>query len=143
MERVVVVAVIAIACAWWVTGVAPFTALSYALIAITSITAVGLYASLGAFSGHRVDLANYYRARARNVSLSSIAPWLVVPICAVVLEVVGLALGGRSRSVPTLSTAVDHLLAQHWERSVLYVLWLLVGARPPWRLWQQRQKTRA
>jgi hypothetical protein len=143
VKRVVVVAVLVCAYAWSVTGVAPFTTIAYALIAFPSIAAVALYASMGTFSRHRADLANYYQMRARRVSLSSIAPWLVVLLGAVTLEAVGLALGGRSPSVPTLSTTVDHLLEQHWERSVLYVVWVTVGASPLWRLWQHRSEARS
>lgn len=143
MKRVVLAAVLAIAYAWWDTGVAPFTALSYTLIALPSLAAVTLYASRGAFSRHRADLTNYYRTRARRVSFSSAAPWLVVLLAAVALEAVGLALGGRSLSVPTLSTTVDHLLRWHWERGVLCTVWLLVGASPLWRLWQHQKENRA
>jgi hypothetical protein len=135
----VVAAVVIVAYSWWAAGVHPFTALSYELVAIPSLLAVTGLAAMGAFSRRRVDITNYCRLRASNVSLSSIAPWLVVLLCAVVLEGVGLALGGRSQSVPTLSTTVDHLLVTRLERSVLYVAWLLVGANSLWRLWRQRQ----
>jgi hypothetical protein len=143
VKRVTVVVVLVIAYAWWDTGVAPFTSLSYSLIAVPSIVAVALYASRGAFARHRTDITNYYRSRTRHVSLSSIAPWLVVLLGAATLEVVGLALGGQSTSVPTLSTTVDHLLERHWERCVLYTAWLLMGAGPLWRLWRRQQKIRA
>ena len=43
------------------------------------------------------------------------------------LEAVGLALGGRSADVPTLSTVVDHALGWHLTRLLLFVGWLLIG----------------
>lgn len=142
MKRLAVAAALVIAYSWWVTGVAPFTSLAYTLIALPSIAAVALYASMGAFSRHRADLSNYYQFRARHVSFSNAAPWLVVLVSAVALEAVGLSLGGRSPRVPTLSTTVDHLLEQHWERGVLFFVWLVVGATPLWRLWQHQPRDR-
>jgi hypothetical protein len=46
------------------------------------------------------------------------------------LEVAGLALGGRSSAVPTLSTVVDHALAWHAVRFVLFLAWLALGWAP-------------
>src|ERR1017187_9353349 len=100
--------------------------------------AIGLYVVLGAYSPRRADIAVYYRSRARNASISSVTPWLVLLLGAVVLETVGLALGGRSKDVPTLSTAVDHLLVTHEGRALLFMAWLLVGVAPLRRLWQRR-----
>jgi hypothetical protein len=140
VKRLVAAAVITVAYAWWATSVAPFTAICYVLIAVPSVLAVVLYAAVGAFSRDRTDIARYYQARAGDSSFSSITPWLLVLCCVLALESVGLALGGRSPGVPTLSTAVDHLLVEHWERGILFVLWVWVGASPLWRLWRQRQK---
>jgi hypothetical protein len=136
-----VAAVIILTYAWWAAGVRPFTTLSYVLVAIPSILAVVTCAAMGAFSRRRPDTANYYRMRAGHPSLTSIAPWLAVLICATVLEDIGLALGGRSQSFPTLSTAVDHLLATRWERSILYILWLLVGTNWLWRMRRELQES--
>jgi len=47
-----------------------------------------------------------------------------------VLEGIGLLFGGRSPTVPTLSTTVDHLLSVHWGRFVLCGVWLSVGWCP-------------
>jgi hypothetical protein len=43
------------------------------------------------------------------------------------LEIVALARGGRSATVPTLSTVVDHALAWHLARLLLFAGWLLIG----------------
>lgn len=142
VKRVAVAVVLGIAYAWWATNVAPFTSLAYTLIAIPSLTMVGLSTSTGLFSRDQANLRSYYLGRTRRVSLSSVAPWWGVLICAVTLETVGLALGGHSRSVPTLSTTADRLLEQHWERAALYAVWLLVGALPLWRLWHRHLELR-
>ena len=58
--------------------------------------------------------------------------WIFIfPILlAVGLEAVGLALGGRSAGVPTLSTVIDHALGRHGVRFVLFLGWLAVGWAP-------------
>ncbi len=137
MKGVVIAGLVTIAYAWWLTAVAPFSWLSYTLIALPSLMAIGLYVVWGAYSPRRADIASYYRSRSQNASLSSVTPWLIVLLGAGVLETVGLALGGRSKAVPTLSTAVDHLLVTHEGRALLFVAWLLVGVAPLWRLWQR------
>jgi DMSO reductase anchor subunit len=96
------------------------------------------YVALGALSSGRADLTSYYRRRAGNATFANIAPWLLLLLAAVVLEVIGLALGGRSSTVPTLSTVVDHLLVRHVGRWLLYVTWMAVGTTPIWRLWLRR-----
>lgn len=130
MKRVALGAVVAIAYAWWAAGVAAFSALAYVLLAVPSLTAIIAYASEGGFSLRRRDLAAHYRFRAEGATVETAAPWLAVLGAALALEVWGLALGGRSVEVPTLSTVVDHLLATHVERAALYVLWLAAGALP-------------
>ena len=125
--------------AWWASGVAPFTALAYVLIAVPSFLMVVSYGALGALSPRRADIARYYRRRSADASFASTFPWLAILVAAVVLEVVGLALGGRSRDVATLSSAVDHLLVAHWGRGLLYLAWLAVGASPIYRLWLRRR----
>jgi hypothetical protein len=47
-------------------------------------------------------------------------PWLLVALAAAGLEGLGLALGGRSKTVPTLSTMIDHALAWHALRLILF-----------------------
>jgi hypothetical protein len=61
-------------------------------------------------------------------------------IVALALEIVGLALGGRSTAVPTLSTAVDHVLVAHWGRWLLFLWWLWIGARAIEGMSQRRRE---
>jgi hypothetical protein len=62
--------------------------------------------------------------------LRSTFPWVVLLLLAVGLEVAGLALGGRSTEVPTLSTVIDHALGWHGVRLALFLGWLAVGWAP-------------
>ena len=130
----VIVSALVIAYAWYATGVTPFHVLSYVLVGIPSLIVVGLYVSLKTFSDGRAGVTHFYRGRSLGVSLQRITPWLVVVAAAVILEAVGLALGGRSKTVPTLSTELDHLLSTHWLRCVLLLAWLIVAAVPLRRL---------
>jgi hypothetical protein len=116
--------------AWVVAGVKPFSSLSYVLVAIPSVVFVLAYVALGGLLPHHETVNAYYQRESGDASISTVAPWIVVLIVAVTLEVIGLSLGGRSSSVPTLSTAVDHLLRFHWERCLMCVAWLLVGVAP-------------
>ena len=134
MKRVAVLMLGTIAYAWWASGVAPFTALAYVAVAVPAVFVVVTYASMGALSPRRLDVTRYYRARAGNAALKSTIPWFTVLTLAVSLEAAGLALGGRSHTVPTLSTTFDHLLTYHWSRWLVYVLWLGAGAWPLARL---------
>lgn len=116
--------------AWVVAGVAPFSAPSYVLVAIPSVVIVLAYVARGALSPRHEAVNAYYQRESDGASLSTVAPWIAVLTVAVALEVIGLVLGGRSSSVPTLSTTVDHLLRFHWERWLLCLAWLLVGVSP-------------
>ena len=133
-----VLTLVLLAYAWWATGVSPFTTIAYVLIAIPSLLVVLTYASLGGFSPRRADVMAYYRARSAGATPKSVEPWTGLLLIAVVLEVIGLALGGRSPNAATLSTTVDHLLVAHWGRWLLYDLWLAVGAGPLVRLRRAR-----
>jgi hypothetical protein len=124
--------------AWFATGVKPFHVLAYVVVGIPIFVVVGLYAVEGTFAEGPASASRYYRERAASVLLSRSTPWLVVLLGAVVLEAVGLLLGGRSSRVPTLSTMVDHLLRTHGLRCALYLLWLAVGLAPLRRLHQRR-----
>jgi hypothetical protein len=140
MKRVVAIVLVAVVYAWWTSGVTPFTTMAYVLIAIPSVIALAAYIMLGALSPWRKDVTRFYRENSEGVRLAAMVPWLVVLVLALALEVVALALGGRSRDVPSLSTTVDHLLVWHWGRCLLYLGWLCLGAVPIFRLWQFRRR---
>jgi hypothetical protein len=122
-----------VAYAWIATSVHPFTANAYIVVAVPSLAGPLCYASLGGFS-KRTDIGDYYRERSSTVTWRAVGPWIAVALVAIALESAGLALGGRSPGVPTLSTTVDHLLVNHWERCVLFAAWVAVGATPLRRL---------
>ncbi len=130
MTRVAVAIAIVAGYAWATAGAAPFSTTSYVLVSIASAVIVLTYVALGGLSPRRDAVRAHYRRQSHDASLSSVAPWIAVLIVAVVLEVIGLSLGGRSTSVPTLSTAVDHLLRFHWERCLICFAWLAVGIAP-------------
>jgi hypothetical protein len=111
--------------AWYATGLAPFSDLAYAALGVPAITALLLYGTLGGFSTNP-DVAAYYRSRGTSIR---VLPWVVVGAAALGLEIAGLALGGRSKDVPTLSTTLDHLLVTHVGRCLLYLWWFSVGVR--------------
>ncbi|MGC1420355.1 MAG: hypothetical protein WA786_09610 [Acidimicrobiales bacterium] len=134
MKRVLVPALAVAVYAWWASGVAPFTTLAYVLVAVATACVAAGYGALGALSPQRHDIARYYRLRAEDPSFARWAPWMAVVMLALTLEIVGLALGGRSATVPTVSTMLDHLLLFHWSRAVLYFLWFSVGIWPIVRL---------
>src|ERR1700722_7469893 len=115
---------------WVMTGVRPFSSPSYLVVAVPSLVFVIPYTFLGGLSRPHADVDAYYQRRAEGATLRSVTPWITLLIAAVLLEVIGLLLGGRSTSVPTLSTAIDHLLEQHWERFLICLTWLLAGAVP-------------
>lgn len=129
----IVIVVGVVAYAWIATYAHPFTSRAYIVVAAPSLAGPLFYASLGGFS-KRTDIDNYYRSRSSSVTWRGVAPWIAVALFAVTLECAGLALGGRSPSVPTLSTTVDHLLVDQWERCVLFVAWVAAGATPLRRL---------
>jgi hypothetical protein len=137
VKRTVFGVLVGVAYAWWATGIAPFTALSYVLVAAPVTALVASYTAMGALAPHRGDIGHRYRRCAGDASLKNAAAWLAVLVGAAALESLGLALGGRSRSVPTLSTMVDHLLVTHVGRWLLFVAWLWVGATALLRLGQR------
>jgi hypothetical protein len=95
-----------------------------------------VYGALRGFSLSPEGISSYYRARGAGIA---VLPWTAVFLVALGLEIAGLALGGRSKDVPTLSTTVDHLLVTHWGRWLLYLWWLWVGVRAIAPLMGRRQ----
>jgi hypothetical protein len=108
-------AVIAVGYAYLATAPRPFTDPAYLAVAVP-VVLLGIPAVLR--RGPRRPRVHVARAW----------PWFALVALAVALESVGLALGGRSPSVPTLSTVVDHALAGHIVRAVLFCGWLALPA---------------
>jgi hypothetical protein len=140
VARATALALLLVLYAWWASGVRPFSALGYALIAIDSLAVVILLVVWAGLSSREFDVHDGDRIAGTDSSLAHAWPWLALVVLAVALEVVGLALGGRSTTVPTLSTTIDHLLVTHVVRWLLYMAWLAVGATPLVRRWQRRHR---
>ena len=102
--------------AWWATGVRPFSTAAVVAVALP-VTAV---AGAGVWRGR-------HRGPGPPASWRGTWPWTVLVLAALGLELAGLALGGRSSRFPTLSTVVDHALAWHGTRLVLFGVWLALG----------------
>jgi len=119
----------AVAYACWATGLRPFTLSSYVAVGIP----VAVVGSIVAIAG-RGRAGGPRSPGTEAVGLRAVAPWLLVALIAAGLEGLGLALGGRSSVVPTLSTVTDHALARHPLRLVLFCGWLLVGSIPAIRM---------
>ncbi|MGH3733091.1 MAG: hypothetical protein ACRDVC_06930 [Acidimicrobiales bacterium] len=130
-------AIAGVAYAWLATGVKPFTDSAYILLSVPSVVALAVYGALGGFSPRRRDVTSYYRSRGASIRAYA---WIIVFGVALGLEIAGLALGGRSKDVPTLSTTIDRLLVTHWGRWLLFVWWLWVGVRAIERLARVRRE---
>jgi hypothetical protein len=107
--------------AWWAAGLAPFTSTAYVAVALP-VAGVAVSAVLIP-TGPRSP-------RSAGRPAYGALPWVGLLVVAVALEATGLALGGRSSAVPTLSTVVDHALAWQGVRFVLFVAWLALGWAP-------------
>jgi hypothetical protein len=127
--------VVALVYAWFATGLAPFSTTAYVALSVPIIVAVPFYGALGGFSVHSRDVASYYRMRRAP---GAVLPWAILFAVALALEIAGLALGGRSADVPTLSTTIDHLLVAHEGRCALYLWWLWIALRAITPLWGLR-----
>lgn len=113
------VVVVLAAYAFWATGLRPFTAPAYLAVGIPVL----VLACGAVVDDRRVPPTP-------RVTLRSVWMWLALLTVALGLEVVALALGGRSASVPTLSTVIDYALTRHVVRFVLFCGWLALGAAP-------------
>ena len=112
--------------AYWATGLHPFTWIAYLAVGIPVVicgSVLVVRGSVGAGTGAGIGSG-------RVLTRAAAIPWLVLALAIAGLEGVGLALGGRSRTVPTLSTVVDHALGWHVSRMVLFCGWLLIGVVP-------------
>jgi hypothetical protein len=139
---VIVLALLVVVYAGFASGVKPFTATAYVLVAIPALVVLVVFSMLGALTPRRDDVHAYYLDRSDHASFTKVLPWLSIFALAVALEVVGLALGGRNKTVPTLSTTVDHLLVTREGRWLLYAAWLSVGVAPLIRLWRRQHPAR-
>ena len=127
-----------LAYAWWATGLDSFTTAAYVAVAVP---AVALVAAASVASRLRPSARTRRSAPPSPLVVTRLWPWLVLGGLAVGLEALGLALGGRSPTVPTVSTVTDHVLAWHATRLVLFLVWLVVGwsstATDLWRRWDR------
>jgi hypothetical protein len=126
--RATAVAVIALAGAygWWLAGLRPFTLTAYLAIAFPTVllaTALALPRTGGSPTGGDSD------HRSPTPSGRQFFPIATVLVFGLGLEMAGLALGGRSPFVPTLSTVLDHALRWHLVRFLMILAWLAVGLR--------------
>lgn len=121
-----VLAAIFAAYVWWMSGVRAFSALSYAAVGIGAGATLLFYALKRASHVHPGTVSSR-----SPLKWSWALPWLGILISGAALEAIGLALGGRSNQVPTLSTLVDELLANRAIRALAIGSWLgvaLLGA---------------
>lgn len=142
VKRLTFLALLVVLYSGFASGEKPFTALAYVLVAIPSLVVLITFATPGGLTPRREDIHAYYFERSDRATLTNVLPWSSLLTLAVALEVVGLALGGRNKTVPTLSTAVDHLLVTREGRWLLYVTWLSVGIAPVLRLWHRQRTAR-
>jgi hypothetical protein len=113
--------------AWWATGIRPFSR--------PADVAVAIPAALLLLAAWRAPAPRPGPRR-----LSGALPWIALALVAVGLEAAGLALGGRSRAVPTLSTVADQALTWHVTRWLVFALWLGVGAWPSRHALRRRER---
>jgi hypothetical protein len=116
--------VLAGAYGWWLGGLRPFTTTAYLAIGLpTALVAAALVVPR-----NRDDTA---RAGSDHGSPTptgrELLPMATVILLGLGLEIAGLALGGRSSLVPTLSTVLDHALRWHLVRFLLILAWLALG----------------
>ena len=122
-------AVAAALAGWWVTGLRPFTITAYVAVGFGVAALVVVAVAVRSRGlGHSIE-----KPRHATITLRSVFPWVVLGVLGIGLEGLGLALGGRSTGVPTLSTVVDHALVWHGIRFVLFCGWLAMGWVPALR----------
>ncbi|MFZ1063208.1 MAG: hypothetical protein WAN30_07030 [Acidimicrobiales bacterium] len=129
MRARLLLAISSFAYGWWITGVTPFTPRSYVLVAVP--IAIILLCHLVTGFRPRQPAGALQPARvARTNTDHRLSAWWILLLLVVLLESLGLALGGRDSDVPTLSTVLDYVLKTHVARSLAFCLWVLLGANP-------------
>ena len=123
----VVAAASGVAYSWWATEMKSFSMPSYLVVAAPGLVLVVAYGTAGGLAPGRGEVSEHYRRRAGEWPRLAMAPWFAILAAAVGLEAAGLALGGRSPTLPTLSTAIDRLLVTHLGKAAVFALWLSVG----------------
>jgi hypothetical protein len=118
--------------AWWATGLRSFTAGAYVAVGLPVAALVLVVLVVRPDGSARTE--SRAGVEGSEIRLRTTFPWLLLLALAVGLEAGGLALGGRSTVVPTLSTVADHALAWHAVRFVLFCGWLAVGWAPVLRM---------
>jgi len=127
LRRVVAGAAL-IAYSWWASGARPFTWVAYVAVGIPIVIVAVLAMRGTAFAGPRRHGASQFADQA--VTLRSTWPWILLVVVMIGIEAAGLALGGKSAQVPTISTVVDHAIAWHFVRFILFAGWLAVCVAP-------------
>jgi hypothetical protein len=118
---------------WWLAGLRPFSTTAYLAIALPTAL---LVAALALPRPGRHPTRGVVDEGSPTPSGRQFLPLAIVLLLGLGLEIAGLALGGRSTLVPTLSTVLDHLLRWQFVRYLLILAWLGVGfllARRSWR----------
>lgn len=121
-------AVAGLALAAYASGAAPFTWHAYVAVLVPGLGLAGL--AVVQSRGAAVAAGPNRREAGRGRARLAILPWVVLAAAAAGLEAVGLALGGRSVTVPTLSTVVDRALVWRPARLALFAGWLAVVLVP-------------
>ena len=113
---------------WWATGLHSFTASAYAAVGLPVVSLVLVVLVVRPDVSARTESPAGEECPA--IRLHTTFPWLLLLAVGAGLEAWGLALGGRSTGVPTLSTVADHALAWHGVRFALFCGWLAAGWAP-------------
>ncbi len=107
---------------WWATGLHPTTTIAYVAVGIPTVAlATAAVVAGGSSTGDEPP---------PRLTAAAVAPWLVLAASIVAVQALALALGGRSHTVPTASTMIDHALRWHGVRFALFLAWLAVGWWP-------------